>query len=43
MVNKLTVGMKSWTKQDYQNISESPTEYDITDGEKAISILNKRN
>lgn len=31
MTDKLTAGMKSWIKQDYQDIGESPAEYDISD------------
>lgn len=31
MIDKLTVGMKSWIKQDYQDICENPAEYGITD------------
>ena len=31
MIDKLTVGMNSWIKQDYQDISENPAEYGITD------------
>ena len=31
MIDKLTAGMKSWIKQDYQNICESPAEYGIAD------------
>ncbi len=31
MIDKLTIGMKSWIKQDYQDICESPAEYGITD------------
>ena len=31
MIDKLTVGMRFWIKQDYQDISESPAEYGITD------------
>lgn len=31
MIDKLTAGMKSWIKQDYQDISESPVEYGLTD------------
>ena len=31
MIDKLTAGMKSWIKQDYQDISENPVEYGITD------------
>ena len=31
MIDKLTAGMKSWIKQDYQDICESPAEYDIAD------------
>ena len=40
MINKLTVGMKSWIKQDYQDISDSPAEYGIAEVEKAVNILN---
>ena len=31
MIDKLTAGMKSWIKQDYQDICESPAKYDIAD------------
>lgn len=31
MIDKLTVGMKSWIKQDYQDICECPVEYGISD------------
>ena len=31
MIDKLTAGMKSWIKQDYQDICESPVEYGLTD------------
>jgi hypothetical protein len=31
MIDKLTAGMKSWIKQDYQDICESPAEYSIAD------------
>ena len=31
MIDKLTAGMKSWIKQDYQDICESPAEYGIAD------------
>ena len=31
MTDKLTAGMKSWIKQDYQDICESPAEYGIAD------------
>ena len=31
MTDKLTAGMKSWIKQDYQDICESPAEYVIAD------------
>ncbi|MBP5337562.1 MAG: hypothetical protein J6Y63_08680 [Bacteroidales bacterium] len=31
MIDKLTVGMKSWIAQDYQDICESPDEYGIAD------------
>ena len=30
MIDKLTAGMKSWIKHDYQNIAETPAEYGIT-------------
>lgn len=29
MIEKLTAGMKSWIKQDHQDICESPAEYDF--------------
>ncbi len=31
MMDKLTAGMKSWIKQDYLDICESPLEYGLTD------------
>ena len=31
MIDKLTAGMKSWIKQDYHDICESPEEYGISD------------
>lgn len=31
MIDKLTAGMKSWIKQDYQDICESPAENGISD------------
>ena len=31
MVEKLTVAMKSWIEQDYQDICESPAEYGLGD------------
>ena len=31
MTDKLTAGMKSWIKQGYQDICESPAEYGIAD------------
>ena len=31
MIDKLSAGMKSWIKQDYQDICESPAEYGIAD------------
>ena len=31
MIYALTTGMKSWIKQCFQDICESPTEYGITD------------
>ena len=31
MIDKLTAGMKSWIKQDYQDMCESPAEYGISD------------
>lgn len=34
MIEKLTAGMKSWIKQDHQDICESPAEYDIPKGWK---------
>lgn len=34
MIEKLTAGMKSWIKQDHQDICESPAEHDIPEGWK---------
>jgi len=31
MIEKLSVGMKSWIMQDYQDICENPAEYGIAD------------
>lgn len=31
MIDKLTAGMKSWIKQDYKDICESPAEYGFSD------------
>ena len=31
MIEKLTAGMKSWIRQDHQDICENPAEYGITD------------
>lgn len=42
MIDKLTAGMKSWIKQDYQDICESPAEYGISDAEKEFSGVFKR-
>lgn len=39
MIDKLTAGMKSWIKQDYQDIRESPAEYGITDMAKEFSKI----
>jgi len=39
MKDKLTAGMKSWIKQDYQDISESPVEYGIADLVKEFSKI----
>ena len=45
MIDKLTVGMKSWIKQDYQDICESPDEYGIADVEnefgKIVDIIEE--
>lgn len=35
MIEKLTAGMKSWIKQDHQDICESPAEYDIRKDRKS--------
>jgi|GEM_PF-3015745 len=38
MIEKLTAGMKSWIKQDHQDICESPAEYDFRkDGKSKLS------
>lgn len=34
MIEKLTAGMKSWIKQDHQDICKSRAEYDIPEGWK---------
>ena len=39
MIDKLTAGMKSWIKQDYQDICESPAEYGISDAEKEFGKI----
>ena len=39
MIDKLTVGMKSWIKQDYQDICESPDEYGIADVAKEFGKI----
>ena len=39
MTDKLTAGMKSWIKQDYQDICESPAEYGISDAEKEFGKI----
>ena len=39
MIDKLTAGMKSWIKQDYQNICESPAEYGIFYAEKEFGKI----
>ena len=39
MIDKLTAGMKSWIKQDYQDICESPAEYGISYAEKEFSKI----
>ena len=45
MIDKLTVGMKSWIKQDYQDICENPAEYGIADVEnefgKIVDIIEE--
>lgn len=45
MIDKLTVGMKSWIAQDYQDICESPAEYGITDAvkefDKVVDIIEE--
>lgn len=45
MIDKLTVGMKSWIKQDYQDIWESPDEYGIADRveefDKMVDIIEE--
>ena len=41
MIDKLTAGMKSWIKQDYQNNCESPAEYGISYTKKEFrKIMN---
>lgn len=42
MIDKLTAGMKSWIKQDYHDICESPAEYGISDAEKEFGGVFKR-
>ena len=39
MTDKLTAGMKSWIKQDYQDIYESPAEYGIADWAKEFGKI----
>ena len=39
MIDKLTAGMKSWIKQDYQDICESPDEYGIADVAKEFGKI----
>lgn len=39
MIDKLTAGMKSWIKQDYQDICKSPAEYSISDAEKEFGKI----
>ena len=39
MMDKLTAGMKSWIKQDYQDICESPAEYGISYAEKEFGKI----
>ena len=39
MIDKLTAGMKSSIKQDYQDISESPAEYGISYAEKEFGKI----
>ena len=39
MIDKLTAGMKSWIKQDYQDICESPAEYGIPYAEKEFGKI----
>ena len=45
MIDKLTAGMKSWIKQDYQDICESPVEYGLTDVkaefDKVVDIIEE--
>ncbi len=39
MIDKLSAGMKSWIKQDYQDICESPEEYGISDVAKEFGKI----
>lgn len=39
MTDKLTASMKSWIKQDYQDICESPAEYGISYAEKEFDKI----
>ena len=39
MMDKHTAGMKSWIKQDYQDICESPAEYGISYAEKEFGKI----
>jgi hypothetical protein len=45
MVNKLTTAMKSWIKQDYQDICESPVEYGLSDAkaefDKVVDLIEE--
>ena len=39
MIDKLTAGMMSWIKQDYQDICESLAEYGISDTENEFGEI----
>lgn len=45
MIDKLTAGMKSWIKQDYQDICESPIEYGLCDAkaefDKVVDLIEE--
>ena len=41
MIDKLTVSMKSWIRDDYQDIVDSPVEYGLGDAKaESENVLN---